>query len=118
MHVLEVIVGAVLTLLIIVDVFLTVLYARVGAGILSVRVARATWCVFSHIAKRLGSQGATVLSFCGPAILVNLLVTWAVVLALGAALIIHPALNTSVTTSTTTLGNDFITAMYAAGSSI
>src|SRR6476661_2757724 len=116
--VLERVAGAVVTLLVIADVFLTVLYARIGAGILSVRLARLTWWVFSHVSERLGKQRVTVLSFCGPAILVHYLVAWAVLLTLGAALIIHPALNSSVTASTTKLGNDFITALYAAGSSI
>jgi len=117
-HVLEIVAGAVITLLVIADVFLTVLYARIGAGIISVRVARGTWWVFKQVAEWFGSHRETVLSFCGPFILVNLLATWALLLTLGAALIIHPALNTSVTTSTTNLGNDFVTALYAAGSSI
>src|SRR6476661_3036676 len=109
--VLERVAGAVVTLLVIADVFLTVLYARIGAGILSVRIARWTWWLYAHVAEWFGSHRETVLSFCGPMILVNLLVTWAVLLALGAALIIHPALGGSVTTSTSSLGTDFVTAL-------
>jgi hypothetical protein len=117
-HVLEVIVGAVLTLIVIADVFLTVLYARIGSGILSVRIARGTWWLFAHVGDLIRSKRDTVLSFCGPAILINLLVTWAVLLTLGAGLIIHPALGSSVTVTTGKTATDFIAAVYAAGSSI
>src|SRR4051812_35660355 len=47
LHVLELIVGAALVLLVIADVFLTVLYARIGAGIVSPWIARATWWLYS-----------------------------------------------------------------------
>lgn len=43
------------------DIFLTVLYAKIGShgasragtGIISLRVARATWWMFRHISSRL-----------------------------------------------------------------
>jgi len=117
-QVLELVAGAVIVLLVIADVFLTVLYARIGAGILSMRIARATWWVISRIAHLFRSHHDKVLSFCGPAILVNLLVVWAVLLTLGAGLIIHPALGTSVTLTTGHTPTDFITALYAGGSSM
>jgi hypothetical protein len=118
LHVLELVMGAALVLLVIADVFLTVLYARIGAGILSPRIARATWWIFSHLARWLRPQHDKALSFCGPAILVNLLVAWAALLTLGAGLIIHPALGTSVTVTTGTTPTDFISALYAGGSSM
>lgn len=118
LHVLELVLGAVLVLLVIADVFLTVLYARIGSGILSVYVARVTWWLFSRLARRFPSQHDKVLSFCGPSILVNLLVTWAALLTLGAGLIIHPALGTSVTVTTGKTPTDFISALYAGGSSM
>ena len=118
LHVLEQVVGAVVVLLVIADVFLTVLYARIGAGILSVRISRATWWVFRHLARWVGQKGATVLSFCGPTILVNYLVAWTILLALGAAMIIHPHLGTSITTSSGTTPTDFVSALYAGGSSM
>ena len=118
LHVLELVAGAALVLLVIADVFLTVLYARIGAGILSPQVARATWWVFAQLARWFRRQHDTVLSFCGPVILVNLLATWAALLTVGAALIIHPALGTSVTVTTGTTPTDFISALYAGGSSM
>ena len=118
LHVLEQVVGVALVLLVMADVFLTVLYARIGAGILSPRIARGTWWMFERVSPLFGSKRDTVLSFCGPFILVNLLVVWALLLTLGAALIIHPALGTAVTMTSGRTPTDFITAIYAAGSSM
>ena len=117
MQVLELVAGAVIVLLVIADVFLTVLYARIGAGILSMRIARATWWVVSRIARLFRSHHDKVLSFCGPIILVNLLVVWALLLTLGAALIIHPALGRSVTAASDIAdGADAVTPLGRAGS--
>jgi hypothetical protein len=46
MRALEQVLGAFLMLAILLDVFLTVLYARVGTGILSHKLARLTWRLF------------------------------------------------------------------------
>jgi muconolactone delta-isomerase len=118
LHVLELVAGGAIVLLVIVDFLLTVLYARIGAGILSPQIARVTWWVFSHLARWFRSKRDKILSFCGPSILVNLLVVWAVLLTLGAGLIIHPALGTSVTVTTGKTPTDFISALYAGGSSM
>jgi hypothetical protein len=118
LHVLEQVAGAALVLLVIADVFLTVLYARIGAGILSVHISRATWWVFRHLARWAGRKSDTVLSFCGPSILVNYLAAWALLLALGAAMIIHPHLGESVRTTTGTTPTGFVAALYAGGSSM
>ena len=46
--------------------------------------------------RRVASErSSTVLSFCGPFIVVALLLTWSILLAIGAALIVHPQLGTS-----------------------
>lgn len=118
LQMLEQVVGAVVVLLVIADVFLTVLYARIGAGILSVHIARATWWIWRHFAGWFGRKRDLVLSFCGPMILINYLATWALLLTLGAAMIIHPKLGVSVTTTTGQTSTDFVTAMYAGGSSM
>ncbi|HET9683228.1 MAG TPA: hypothetical protein VFP15_03945 [Gemmatimonadaceae bacterium] len=119
MHVLEMVAGAIVVLAVIADVFLTVLYARIGAGILSVHIERATWWLFERFARLFDARHDKVLSFCGPAILVNLLVSWAVLLTFGAALIIHPGLGTAVTTSSSgPTPTDFMTAVFAGGSSM
>ena len=112
--------GACLVLVVLLDVFLTVLYARIGTGIISDRLARLTWRLLLGLAKLSGPRSsATVLSFCGPVILVLLVLAWALGLTVGAALVMHPDLGTSIRASgggdTPT---DFVAALYAGGSSM
>src|ERR1044071_5470373 len=108
---LEQTIGALLMVLILLDVFLTVLYARAGAGILSPRVALAVWWLFKTISKPFAQHRASILSFCGPSILVMLVVVWAAGLTLAAALIIHPQLGTSVRATSGDTSRDFFTAL-------
>lgn len=114
----EQILGVLLLLLILLDVFLTVLYARANAGIISNRVATVVWWVFKTIAKPFGRLRGEILSFCGPSILVMLVLVWALGLTLAAGLIIHPHLGTSVRPANEETPHDFMTALYAGGSSI
>src|SRR3954452_9844787 len=88
--------GLVLVLFILIDVFLTVLYARIGTGIISDHVAKWTWAVFRQTSKLAGVHRGTVLSFCGPIILVLLLLVWVGGLTCGCALIISPRLGSSI----------------------
>lgn len=115
---LEQIAGALLMLLILLDVFLTVLYSRADAGILSPRVARVVWWFFKVLSAPFARLRASILSFCGPVVLVTLVLVWAAGLTLGAALIIHPELGTSVGATSGDTSRDFITALYAGGSSV
>ena len=79
--------GTALVLFILADVFLTVLYARLGSGLLSYHLARGTWLVFRTLSKPFHSRRPKILSFCGPSILVLVVLVWAFLLALGMALI-------------------------------
>ncbi|MBW7970668.1 two pore domain potassium channel family protein [Bradyrhizobium sp. BR 10289] len=112
---LEPLLGTSLMAIVLADVFLTVLYARAGTGIMSDRLARLVWLATRAVAS---SQNKQLLSFCGPAIVVALLLTWSLLLALGAALIVHPMLGTSITNSNQDTPTDFVTALYVAGSSL
>jgi hypothetical protein len=108
--------GALLMALVLADVFLTVLYARAGTGIISDRLARLVWLTLRGLAS--DRSGRHLLSFCGPAILVALLLTWSILLAVGGALIVHPQLGTTITNSKQNTPTDFVTAIYVAGSSL
>src|SRR5947209_466813 len=112
----EPIAGASLMALVLADVFLTVLYARAGPGIISDRLARLVWLALRRISS--SRNGSHLLSFCGPLIVVALLLTWSILLALGAALIVHPLLGTSITNTNQDTPTDFVTALYVAGSSL
>lgn len=110
--------GTVLILLILLDVFLTVLYARMGSGLVSRRLGRLVWRCFRVIAQSKRKNRDRTLSFCGPAILVALVFTWVSGLVLGNALLIHPMLGRSVQSSSGKTPTDFVSALYAGGSSI
>jgi hypothetical protein len=106
--------GASLMAVVLGDVFLTVLYARAGTGIISDRLAKVIWLAL----RRVSWGDGRLLSFCGPCIVVALLLTWSMLLALGAALIVHPQLGTTITNTNQDTPTDFVTAIYVAGSSL
>jgi hypothetical protein len=114
---LEQAIGALVMILVLLDVFMTVLYARAGTGILSSPVSKFVRRVFYLASKSFGRYQGTVMSFCGPVILVLLVAIWDFGLTLGAALVIHPALGASVANSSGTTPTDFITALQAGGNS-
>jgi hypothetical protein len=110
--------GALLVLFILLDVFLTVLYARIGTSILAYRIAKLTWWLFRAISRPFGRHRGAVLSFCGPAILVLLVLFWALGLTLGAGMIFHPKMGTSIRAHQGETPRDFVAAMYAGGGSM
>src|SRR4051812_29735256 len=115
---LEQAIGALVILLVLLDVFLTVLYARAGVGIISNLIADLTWRFFRLISTPFDRYKGGILSFCGPLILVLYVTVWTLMLALGAGLVIHPALGSGVQASSGETPTDFITALYAGGSSL
>ena len=110
--------GALLIALVLLDVFFTVLYARIGTGIISTRLARGTWLAVRALAKRAPSRRGKVLSFAGPIILVLLVLVWGAGLTLGSALVLHPHMGTRIKASSGPTSTDFISALFAGGSSI
>jgi len=94
----EQVVGAALEVLFLADIFLTVLYARAGTGL-------------------LGRRGA-VLSLGGPLIVISLIGFWSLGLTVGAALVIHPELGTAIRPSSGEASTDFVTALLVAGNSL
>jgi hypothetical protein len=112
---LEPIAGGTVLLLTLLDVFFTVLYARAGTGLLAPRLAAGVWHLFRMLAGRSRHH---LLNFCGPVQLVLLVATWGMLLAVGAALIMHPALGIGVKSSSGPTDTDFMTALLAGGSSM
>jgi hypothetical protein len=98
------------------DVFMTVLYARAGTGIISDRLARLIWRGLRSLAG--DRSGGRLLSFCGPLIVVGVLLAWSMLLVIGAGLIMHPHLGSSITRSSNGTPTDFVTAAFVAGSSL
>ncbi len=110
--------GALLMCFVLLDVFLTVLYARAGTGIFSRFVCAWEWRLLRRFAKLLGRRAQLFLSLCGPAIVLSLIWWWALLLTLGAALIFHPYLGSAIATSNGSTPTDFVSAMYAAANSM
>lgn len=115
---LEQIVGALLMLLFLADIFLTVLYARAGTGILAPRWNRLVWALIKAVSRPFGRVRCAILSFAGPLIVVALIAFWALGLALGAALVIQPDLGTAIRPSSGNPSTDFVTALLVAGNSL
>ena len=112
-------VGAVLMLCLLADIFLTVLYARMGTTLLSGYVGRTTWRIFRSAATPFPSHRGVILSFCGPAMMLILVGFWAIGLTVGAALIFYPALGTAIQSGNgQPIPHDFVTALYAAANSL
>ena len=114
MALVEQIAGAVVTVVVLLDIFLTVLYARAGTALFSPVVSRTIWLVFRLVSRPFGRNRGRVLSFCGPVILVALIFVWAAGLALGSALIMHPHLGGGIRASQGSTPSDFMSALYAA----
>ena len=111
--------GVSLVLLTVTDIFLTVLHARGGAGILSPALSTSVWGVFRRSAQLLPQRySSAILSFAGPSLLVATVLTWALLLAVGFAFIIWPGLGTGVTASQGPTPTDFWTALYYSGYSL
>ena len=115
---LQQIVGAGLMLLFLADIFLTVLYARAGTGLLAPYWNRLVWALFKALSKPFGRRRGSVLSFAGPIIVILLILFWAMGLTIGAALIIQPELGNSIRPSSGDTPRDFVTALLVAGNSL
>ena len=110
--------GILIVLLILLDVFLTVLYARMGSGLISPQLARTVWRAFRVVARSFPRHCDRIASFCGPVILVSLVFVWIAGLTLGNALLFHPVLGSAIRSSSGKTPTDFVSALYAGGSSI
>lgn len=110
--------GFLLLGIVLLDVFLTVLYARLGTGVLAPFISRMVWRLFRLASRPLGRWRRVAMSFCGPVIVGVLVLTWALGLTLGTALVIHPVLGTAVSANSGPTPTDFLTAMYVGGNSV
>jgi hypothetical protein len=117
-HFLMPLLGALLMLLVLLDVFLTVLYARIGTGFISHQLACVVWRIFRGGSRPFTRQRDKVLSFAGPITLVLLVVVWFIGLVCGAGMIIQPGLGTSMRASDRDTPIDFVTAVAVAGDSM
>lgn len=98
-----------------IDIYLTVLYPRNGKSILSLPLSKSIWALFRRAANILPVQNKRLLSFCGPTIVVAIVVVWVTLYVLGFALFLWPALGSGIQASSGTTPTDFFTAFYYSG---
>jgi hypothetical protein len=115
---LEPLLGIALGSLVLADVFMLVLYARANSGLLSKYLALASWRGLVWFSRFFGRRRAAILAFAGPAILVLVLTSWALLMSLAVALVIHPYLGTGIKANHGATPTDFVTALYVGGSSL
>ncbi|MBD2111274.1 MULTISPECIES: potassium channel family protein [Cyanophyceae] len=106
--------GTVIVLLALADIFLTVLHPRSESSVLSIPVARAVWWLFLRIAP-LKKRRDHFLSYGGPAIIVTIVGVWVLLLLVGFALIVWPALGTTIQVKEGESPTDFFAAVYYVG---
>lgn len=107
--------GLMLVLVTLIDIFLTVLYARTGVGLLTPRLNRGVWRLFRHLDSALTSSDHRLLTYCGPTLLVLIAGLWVGLLIIGFALIAWPALGTGIQASQGRTPTDLATALYYSG---
>ncbi len=115
---LEQVAGLCLLTLILVDIFVTVLYARAGTGLIAPHVERLFWRVIRRMSTVTRRGREHILSIGGPLLVVAIVVMWFVGLALGAALVIQPALGSGVRATSGETPTTFTAALFAGGSSV
>lgn len=110
--------GTILVLIALADIYLTVLHPRAESSLLSTSVARGVWWVFRFVARQLPKRGEKLLSYSGPTIIVVIITLWILLMLIGFALIVWPALGSAVRLEQGETPTDFATAIYYAGYSL
>jgi hypothetical protein len=121
----EQVLGTLLFLFVLLDVFMTVLYARLGshgvarlgAGVIGNAVGRSVHVVLSRLPAPRGRRDA-ILSFCGPLTVVLLLGAWSWGLGIGGAMMLQPYLGDAIQVQGSPTPTGFVAALYAAGTSL
>jgi hypothetical protein len=98
-----------------IDVFLTILYARSGTGLISPQLNLFMWLIFRQMARLFSHRKQIILSFCGPIIIVTLLALWVFLFIFGFGLIIWPQLGNQVVATNGQVATNFWSAFYYSG---
>jgi len=108
-------VGIAIILIILLDIFLTVLYPRSGKNTPSLLLSKGIWELFRRLGRLPVSNSPNLLSYCGPTLLIVVIVFWVCSLAVGFALLLWPALGQGIQASQGDTPTDFATALYYSG---
>lgn len=112
------IIGVGLVIVALVDIYLTVLFPRLGSSILSLRLSKGLWRLFWLVAYIIPLKDKKLLAHSGPILVVATVVVWVCLLLWGFALIVWTELGWAIQSSRGSTDTDFITALYYSGFSL
>jgi hypothetical protein len=108
--------GGILVLVVLQDVFATVLFPASGHGPLRRPLSRWTWHAFRLVARRLPpARRRRFLAYSGPVQIAVGLGAWVVLLVVGWAMVYQPALGSAITASGGPTDRGWATAVYYSG---
>ncbi|MFL9459180.1 MULTISPECIES: potassium channel family protein [Nostocales] len=111
-------VGAGLIVLSLLDIYLTVLFPRLGSSVLSLHLGKVMWRLFRFVARIMPFKDEKVLSHSGPVLMIATVVVWLSLLLYGFALIVWTELGWSIQASDGQTETNFISALYYSGFSL
>ncbi len=109
-------VGAVIVLIVLLDVFFTVLFPDSGRGPVRRPLAHAVWRSSRHLARSL-PQGRRqrLLTYIGPVQVASTIIAWVVLFVVGWAMIFQPLLGTQVVAASGRTETGWAAALYFSG---
>lgn len=107
--------GIGLVILALVDIYLTVLYPRLGSSFLSWSLNKSIWWLLRLIARAVPCKSAQLLSHSGSIMVIVIVVVWVALLVCGFALLIWSELNDAIRASQGQTPTNFATALYYSG---
>lgn len=112
------IIGAVLVTVSLVDIYLTVLFPRLGSSLVSLPLGKGMWQFFRLIARISPFKDKMLLAHSGPMLMIATVIVWVCLLICGFALIIWPELGSTIQSSDGWTETNFVTALYYSGFSL
>jgi hypothetical protein len=115
MDVLWRVLGVILLLMVLQDIFQTVLFPASGRGVMRKPITEAVWKTFRVLARVARRHQRNVLAYCGPIQIAALIGAWMAMLILGWALIYQPAFGHGIRASSGSTDTSWPAAIYYSG---
>lgn len=107
--------GIFLIVLMLDDLFFTVLFPGANHGLVRMLINRVGWRVFATISQLVGKYRHAVLSFAGPVLITAHIVVWVVLFIAGYGLVYWPVLGNAIHGISGINASSFIAAVYYSG---
>ncbi|MBD2433496.1 MULTISPECIES: potassium channel family protein [Fischerella] len=112
------IVGVGLVILSLIDIYLTVLFPRLGSSLLSLSLGKGMWRLFRLLARTVPCKDEKLLSHSGPTLIIVTVTLWVSLLICGFALIVWVDLGSAIQSNNGWTDTDFVSALYYSGFSL